>query len=64
MQDAEERGGEIILVIAGREPNVTCSKSRAERVSGGVDTTFSEIKTNGLRYFTVECFLSFNGRRP
>ena len=47
VQHAEERGGEIALVIAGGQAHVARAERGAERMGGGVDAPGVEIEADG-----------------
>ena len=66
VQHAEERGGEVVLVVAGGEADVARAEPGAERMGGGVDAAGVEIEADRLGDLAVEGLLvlrSGRGRR-
>ena len=60
VQHAEERGGEIRLVVTGGQAHVARAERGAEWMGGGVDAAGVEIKADGRGDFGVEALLRGN----
>lgn len=61
VHDAEERGGEVVFIIAGGEADVGGAEGGAEGVGGGVDATAFEVEAEGFGDFAVEGLLGGDG---
>ena len=62
VQNAEEGGGEVVLVVTGGETDIAWPERGAEGMGRGIDATLGEIKTDGLSDFAVEGLLVGDGR--